>query len=551
MLIVLFVFAGILGLLCGGPRLPGSFVVELYLTRAIDESRSPSAVGFLTQEDLDLYRLTRGLREAASDRRVRGILVRISSIQTGWAAALEMRRALQIVRNSGIPLTVLMEAGGDKEYLVASAAESLFMLPGGHLMIDGLAAEVGFLHGMLKKVGLEVQVERVGEYKNAPDTYTRTTMSQCHREALDALIGDLFQTYVDLASSSRGIESDSLVVLLDRGPLSPREAMDAGLVDGLRYRREAVRHLGGSENVEVISLERYVAALKKEDGPHIAYIVVEGTMLPGGSGDLPLLDPIVGSETIARAFRDARADDDIEGVLLRINSPGGSAMAADVMWDEVRRTARDKPVVVSMGDMAASGGYYLAAAADRVIAEPTTITGSIGVYASKFVAEELYDDIDYHVEVVKRGAHADQFSMSRPFDGEERARLGNLMTQYYWDVFVAKVAMGRGMAAATVDSLGQGRVWSGFRAESCGLVDTLGGIWAARGQLAGLLDLPADSPMSLVPMPKPRSMLTRIFDMLLHGSTVEDELMANLSARTGLAPQTHVQMRLPFALSIE
>ena len=219
---------------------------------------------------------------------------------------------------------------------------------------------MGFAKGTLEKLGLEFEVERVGEYKNAPDGYTRSRMSPEQREALDHLIGGIFDYYMMTVSTARGMEPDSLLSLVNHGPFGASEARQAGLIDGIGYRRAVLQSLGVTDDSEVISLERYASAILPERGKRVAYIVVEGAIMPGGSLDFPVMEPVAGSETIARALRTALLDDSFHGILLRINSPGGSAMASDIIWDEVRNAAAKKPVVVSFGDVAASGGYYIA-----------------------------------------------------------------------------------------------------------------------------------------------------------------------------------------------
>ena len=549
--LVLFLIISIVGLLLSGTGLPSRFILELYLIGPISETGSPSTSNLFGSERYGLYEIVDGLREAATDERIDAILVRIASLQTGWAAALEIRRAMEFVEQSGKPIRVLLEAGGDKEYLVACGADSVFMLPGGHLLMDGIAATVGFLGGSLAQIGLEVQAERVGEYKNAPDIFTETTMSESHREALDAVVGDLFQKYVDETARSREVSADDMMTIIDKGPYGAMEAVNAEIIDDTAYRSEILQHLGISDDIEVVSMQRYVSTLPDDGEKSVALVIVEGSMMPGGSVDIPIMETVAGSETIARALRKARIDKNIAGVLLRINSPGGSALAADIIIDELRRTVSVKPVVVSMGDLAASGGYYIAAPAHCIVAEPTTLTGSIGVYATKLVAEELYKTARYNVSVIKRGKHSDQFSPHRRFTVDERVRLGELMKRYYWDVFVNTVAEGRSMSSDAVDLIGRGRVWSGIRAEQIGLVDTLGGLWTARHEMNRLLRLPEDAALELVRLPRPQPLAYRLIDILFSSHSIEeyirDAFLKGVTTQNGEV----VQSRMPFNISIQ
>ncbi|MBN1426308.1 signal peptide peptidase SppA [Candidatus Fermentibacteria bacterium] len=531
------------------PRLPKQFVVELSLAGSIRETPGALSLGFLEAQRLSVVEIASGLRATIGDKRVRGVLVRASSLQTGWAAAREIGRALEEIRRHGIPVMALLEAGGDKEYVVASAADSVFLVPAGHLLVDGIAASVGFWKGTMDKVGLEADMIRVGAYKSAPETYTRTGMSQEFRESFDALLDDVFATYVGDIARGRDATEAQTRSRIDEGPYGADAALQESLIDGLRYRAQILEHMGVGED-EAVELGRYLKERGKPRGTRVAYVVVEGGIMPGRSTDLPFSEPTAGCESIALALREAREDDSLKGVLLRVNSPGGSAMASDVIWDEMRRTVEVKPVVVSMGDVAASGGYYVAMPASRIVAEATTITGSIGVYAGKVVAQELYEKAGYHVEVLTRGMHADLFSETRPFTDDERVALQDMLWDFYWNAFITKAAQGRGMSPEQVDIVGRGRVWSGLRAHSVGLVDTLGGIWEAQMEMATLLGLPADADMALVPVPKPKPLLTRIAEMLFQADGGV-RWLARIAEPAGIPTEPGLLLRLPCRLIIE
>ena len=552
----LLIAIAIVSLLAGGglswltrPHLPKQFVVEVILAGPLRETPGATSLGLLEIERLSLVEVCRGLRLAAHDGRVRGVMVRVSSVQTGWAAMRELRRALEEVRRAGRPVIALLETGGEKEYAVATAADSLFLIPAGHVLLDGLAAQVGFWKGTMDKIGLEVDMVRVGEYKSATETYTRTSMSSEFRESIDALLDDLFGVYVSDLAIGRKLRPELVRDRIDTGPYSANGALTASLVDGLHYRAEIVEALGVSEK-EVVGLDRYLDGVEKPRGTRMAYVVVEGGITPGRSTDLPFSEPTAGSESVAEALREARDDEGLKGVLLRVNSPGGSALASDVIWDEVRRTVAVKPVVVSMGDVAASGGYYVAMPATRILAEATTITGSIGVYAGKLVAEDLYDKVDYHVEVLTRGSRAALFSETRPFTEDERVTLQQMLWDFYWNSFVAKAAQGRGLSPAHVDSVGRGRVWSGLRALSVGLVDTLGGIWEAQEALAALLELPPGADITLVPVPRPKSLLTKVAEILL-AEGAGTHMITRMSESAGLPTEPGLFTRMPFRVTIE
>jgi protease-4 len=322
---------------------------------------------------------------------------------------------------------------------------------------------------------VEAQFVGVGKYKNAPNQLTERGFTPPHREQTEAMLDSLFAQYISALAESRKRTEAEVRTLVDAGPYDGRQALEAGLVDELVYADELDDRLKGAEKV---TPGRYVKAsrgLGFDGRPKIALVYAVGTIVPGEGGQGPLGGRYVGSDTLARALREARRDSGIRAIVLRIDSPGGSGTASDVIWREVELAKKVKPVVVSMGDVAASGGYYIAMGGDEIVAQPGTITGSIGVFGGKFSLRRLYDKIGVSRETLLRGKHAALFSDYKPWDAEERAKVESLMVAFYED-FVGKAAQGRKKTRDEIHEVAQGRVWTGAEALEHGLVDKLGGL---------------------------------------------------------------------------
>jgi protease-4 len=483
------------------PRGAGFWVV-LRLSPPLEELRQP-ALPFQREAAHGLLDVLELLEAAARDPQVDGVLVRLAGAPRGWAKAMAVRRALQRVREAGKPVAAWGERLGPEDLYLASAATRIWLAPSGSVFLVGLRAQGFFLRGLLDQLGVEADVVRVGGYKSAGEALVRERMSPEAREQSEALLDELYRELCDGIAQGRGLEPSAVRARVDAGPYAAAAAEEAGLVDGCLYPDELEPELerlmaeppperAGPRRVRLVEAAAYGALRARDTGlrpllgdlPRLAYVVASG-MIHRGRGYLG-----IGSEALRGQLERLRLDAGVHGIVLRVTSPGGDATASDLLWRAVKLARRDKPVVVSMGDVAASGGYYLAAAADRVLAEPVTVTGSIGVVGGKLHAERLLERIGIGAESVERGARAGLLGADRGFTPEERAALRAEMQAVY-DTFLDRVSEGRGLARGAVERAARGRVHSGARARELGLVDALGGPLEALREarrLAGLRD---------------------------------------------------------------
>lgn len=459
------------------------------------------------------------LRKAAVDDRIAGVIMRIEPMGCSLGKIQELRDAVARFRDkSDKPIVALMETGGNKEYYLASACSEVYMAPEGMLFFIGLRFGVTFFKGTLEKLGVEAQFARVGQYKSAVEPFTREEMSDSFREMLDSLADDLFDTMIEDIAADRGMTAERIRAIVDDPPMTARSAVEAGLVDELVYRDELEDRLKQADEEEwsLVGMDTYAqvppSSLGLGDGPEIAVIYCEGTIMPGESAP-PYYggDQTMGSTTITSVLREARKDEDIEAVVMRVDSPGGSGLASDLIWREVQLTSAEKPVVISMSDYAASGGYYISMGADAIVAQPGTLTGSIGVYSGKFSMGGLYEKVGLSVETVERGEFAGLMSPSEPFSDAEQAKLEGMVDEFY-NSFLEKAAEGREVQPEEVDRVAQGRVWTGKQALEVGLVDQLGGFRTALATAKELAGIDADQEVSLVILPEQRTILQELLD---------------------------------------
>ncbi len=479
-------------------------------------------------ESSSLTNLLMQIKKAKVDGRIGAILLEINLSGAGWAKAEELRDAIADFRASGKPAYAYIEAGFNKEYYIASACDRIYVMPGGHLFIYGFAAEAMFYRGSLDKLGIYPDVYQIGKYKNAPDQYTRKEMSEAHREVLDALLDDMFNRYVETIARTRNKSPEDVRALIDNAPYSAWDAQKAGLIDGANYRdeveNELKKRLGykDSDKLQIASEAKYrevePESLGLNKGESIAVIYASGEIYSGKSNSSPFGDQSVGSDTFVKAINDARDDKKIKAIVLRVDSPGGTSYASDLIWHAVEAAKQKKPIVVSMSDVAASGGYYIACNANRIIAEPSTFTGSIGIYAGKPVVKGFYDWLGISNEYLLRGKNAGMFRETEQFTPEERAKFEGLIKSTYYDDFVPKVARGRNREAQYIDSIAQGRVWTGSQGRENGLVDEFGGLDRAVQVAKQLANIPADKGVRQVVFPYPRTFFEELW-----GSEDDDE----------------------------
>lgn len=516
----------IIGSLFGGaPSVPANSVVVLRVGGTLPDNAAsdPLASKFLGAPNESLSNLLMQIKKAKVDKRVGGLLLRVSGLGTGWGKAEEIRQAIADFRTSGKPVYASLEAefvpNGD--YFVASACDKVFISPESQLFITGLAADVEFYRGSLDKLGVTPEYYKIGKYKNAPEVYTDKELSEGFRETLDAILGDLSERFAQGIADGRRKSIEDVRTLIDNAPLGASEAKDAGLVDGAIYRadidaelRTRLGYKDSEKTLRVIAGEKYEQitpeSLELNMGERIAVIYAPGVIMTGNSGGGPFQDESTGSDTIARALRRAADDESIKAVVLRVDSPGGSPVASDIIHNAVARVQeKKKPVVVSMGDYAASGGYYISANADRIVAEPSTITGSIGIYGGKFALKGFYDWIGVTHGFIPKGRNAGFFRESETWTESQRTEFQQLLARSYQS-FVQKVATGRKRDPEYINSIAQGRAWTGTQAKERGLVDELGGLERAVEIAKELARIPKEESIRRVVLPAPRTLLEEL-----------------------------------------
>jgi protease-4 len=470
--------------------------------------------------DQSLTGLVMQFKKAKADKRIKAILLDIDVSGVGWAKAEEIRDAIADFRSSGKPVYAYLEFGINKEYYIASACDKIYVPPPGELFINGLAADVMFFRGSLDKLGIYPDIYQIGKYKSAGDMFTQKTMTDAHREYVNSLLDDLYGRYVNAIAQARHKSPDEVRTLIDNAPYNAAKAKEAGLVDESLYRDDVEKQIKASlgyKDTDTFTPVRggdyrevSPESLGLNEGERIAVIYATGDIGSGSSANSPSGDQSIGSDTLAKAINDAAADKTIKAIVMRVDSPGGSGLASDIIWHAVEAANQKKPVVVSMSDVAASGGYYISAAASKIIAQPSTITGSIGVLAGKPVMRGFYDWLGISNEYVLRGKTAGLFRETEKFSDEERAKFEEWIKTTYYQDFVPKVAKGRKKDAQAIDSVGQGRVWTGAQAKDRGLVDDFGGLDKAIEVAKQLANIPADKGVQRVILPYPQTFLQQI-----------------------------------------
>jgi protease IV len=541
-------------------------ILELDLTDGIAEGPPADPVSaVLTMRRTRLADLLDGLRRARSDQRVKALVVKVGGRPIGLATVQEIRRAVEEFRDAGKVTIAWAEtfgefSAGNVPYYLATAFDTIYLQPSGDLGLNGIAMQRFFLRGALDHLGVDFQVAKRHEYKSAAEQLTERSFSGPAREETERLAVSVIGQLTDAIAERRKMTAAEVRELIDRGPFLAPQALEARLVDELGYRDEVyarvkkqagedaiLQHLGRYQRSRALA-ER-ARRLPNPRQHHVALIYAAGAIRRGRSGRGPLSGGGMGSDTISAALRAATADEGARAIVLRVNSPGGSYVASDTIWREVVRARNaGKPVVVSMGDVAASGGYFIAMAADAIIAQPGTVTGSIGVITAKPVVSELLGRAGVTTDSVAEGAHSEMFTTSRPFSEEEWALVNGWLDHIYAD-FTGKVAQGRRMPADRVHELARGRVWTGADALANGLVDELGGLDRAAAVARRRAGLPAAAPLRVYPRSSPLDRLrpssgdsqaARLTDLLpaglSFGAAEAWGPVWQLAARVGLSP---------------
>ncbi|WP_344980811.1 signal peptide peptidase SppA [Streptosporangium fragile] len=498
-------------------RRTAPLVLELDLTEGLTEGPPADPLGaILAMRRTSLSDVLSGLKRARKDDRVKALVVKIGIQPLGLAVVQELRQAVALFRAAGKLTVAFAETFGEfgagtVPYYLATAFERVYLQPSGDVGLTGVAMEQRFVRGALGKLGVEYQLGQRHEYKTAANTFTQDRMTEAHRESMSRITESVTEQIVAGIAEGRGIDATKARELIDRGPFIGAEAVEAGLVDRMAYRDEVYDEVKRSvgDDAMLLYVGRYAKGPIARKLPHpgeqtVALVHGSGAIRLGRSGRSPLGGGgAMGSDTICAALRAARRDDNVKAVVFRVDSPGGSYVASDAIWREVVLTRKaGKPIVISMGDLAASGGYMVSMAADVIVAQPGTLTGSIGVFGGKAVIGGLLEKIGVTSESVGEGANAGMFSATNAFSEAQWARVNAWLDRVY-DDFVNKVAEGRGLSRERVHELARGRVWTGADAREGGLVDELGGLEDALALARKKAGLPADAPVRSYPKLNP------------------------------------------------
>ncbi|MFA0962882.1 signal peptide peptidase SppA [Roseivirga sp. BDSF3-8] len=509
---------------------------------------------------IGLVDMVEAIDHAREDDNIKGIYIEPGIFTAGYGHLKEIRDALIEFKESGKFVLAYSEFFTESSYYLCSAADEVYIMPEGFFELNGLSSEVTFIKGTLEKLNVEPEIFRVGEYKGAVETFLRKDLSQENREQIESYLNSIYDTYLEEVSASRGIETSRLRTISDSMLVRKnQDAVDMKLLTGLAYSSEVQNMLKektgieADDELELIEHDDYRSSFRTDGdfSTRIAVIVADGDIVSGESSD-----GMVGSFTIAEELRKARENDRVKAVVIRINSPGGSALASDVMWNEVRLTAAEKPVIASMSNVAASGGYYLAMAADTIMAQPNTVTGSIGIFLLRFNAQGLLNEhLGVTTDVVNTGRYSDILTMSRPLSEQEREIIQKQVNEGY-QTFISKAAEGRNMNLSQMKELAAGRVWSGSEALERGLIDKLGGLQDAISVAASSAGL-EDGDYSVRYYPEEKDFFTKLAEGF--NSKTEEriarqqlgeyyqylKLMKKLNSYQGM------QARMPFEMQVK
>ncbi|MCB1718161.1 MAG: signal peptide peptidase SppA, partial [Candidatus Competibacteraceae bacterium] len=507
-------------------------------------------------------RLVLRLRAMARDPDVAGLVLAIDGITAGWGTVQELRGEVTRLRAAGKKVFAYLVVGANRDYYLATAADKIYIDPAGGVRLTGLAATTMYFRGAFDMLGVSAQFEKIAEYKSAPESYTDVGPSEPARRMRDELYDSIYDQLVAGIASGRGLDPAVVRQLIEDGPYSAGDlAKDKRLVDAVgvpdEISQQIVVELGASYPVAAAPSERD----DRWDRPAVAIIYADGDIVDGKSSEIPLLGrKLVGGETLIGALQAARLDPSIKAIVLRIDSPGGSALASELMAREVFKTRGVKPIICSMGDVAASGGYFLAAGCDKIFAEPMTITGSIGIFYGKFDLSGLIAKLGITTTTFTRGRHADMDGYYRGYTDEERALIQDKL-RYLYGRFTGTVAEGRGLTVDQVDQVGRGHVWSGTQARGVGLVDELGGLGDALDYAKAQAGLGAGDRVRVVELPEAGGgLLSKLIGNLLRARAADHvalsdvgllrQLVRGVPASVLVAPETP-QARLPFDITWE
>lgn len=534
------------------PRVSSNSVLVIDASGAIEEQRPPDFASAFSGEKIPvLHDYLDGLDAARNDSRIAGLVVRIAPLETGWAKLEEIRNHLLEFRKSGKPNVCYLgyDGIGNPEYYLASACTQVWLLPTAPVSIHGMMAQAVFVRGTLDKLKIVPEFYHIAEYKTAGNTFTEKKFTPAHKEEVETLLQSVYSQYLSDTSQARNIPRPKFEDTLNRGPLTSNDAVAAKLVDRLAYWDQVQDYFKTRKGGwNPISLSRYRANSSPSfGGVRIAVITATGLIVSGTSKDTPAGGAVMGGDSVAAEIRRARTDSSIKAIVLRIDSGGGSAVASEVIRREVQLAKGEKPVVVSMSDVAASGGYWIAMDASKIVADPNTITASIGVLIGKFNISGLFGMLGISTDSVATSDNASIFSSQQNFTPAQRDNIQKSLNETYAN-FTKGVAAGRHMNVEAVDKIGKGRVWSGAQAKDLGLVDELGGLDHAVAVAKQLAHIPAGQSVHIVRLPEEKSFFQMLFERQREPLSESRSIEALL--RHLVRTMEPVQARIPFDLII-
>lgn len=493
------------------------------------------------------------IKRAKIDNRIKGIVLKIYYLGGDFAKIEELGLLLKDFRASGKKVLAYIESGGLREYYLATFADKVYVFKGANFSLNGLAMESLFLKNTLSKLGIEAQIFHIGEYKTAANTFTEDRMTPPHKESLEKLLDDIFDYTIQQIAVNRKLNIDTVKAVVEESPVSMKAYLDAKLIDGALYEDEILGDIDSDNQVSFRTYRETTSPLPYTGAKKIAIIFASGEIHMGKSGGQSLFGgEIMGSSTVAAQLKFAAESPSVKAVVLRVDSPGGDAVAAEVIRREAELLAKKKPLVISMSGLAASGGYWISMSSKHIMTLPQTITGSIGVVSGKFILKGLYDKIGFNKEILKTTQYADIYSDYRGFSPEEKEKLLKSMNIIYQS-FLEKVSHNRDMKIEEVEKVAQGRVWSGTTAKELKLVDKLGGLNDAIAEAKKLAGIPESEKVGLRIFPAKRTLFDYIFD--LAGSRTQTinplKTLENIEAQIALFQKSFPALLAPYKLVIK
>ena len=524
------------------PNIPSDSYLKIYLGGNVVDNDNSIAPKNITVRDIWYH-----LKRAETDNRIKGVILKLAYLRSGFAKTDDIGRLLKDFRKSGKKIYSYIESGGIRELQLASYTDKIYIYKQGGLVLNGLAIQALFLKNALTKLGIEADFLNVGNYKTGPNMFTKDEMTLYHRESLTELIDDIYNSSIKIISENRNVKEKVIRDLIEDFTMDGQKILESKLIDGLKYEDEIL----DEKKDKVVSFSLY----KKTTSPipfkgkdKIAVIFTQGEIHSGSSGGKSFFgNEIMGSDTVSKYLRAARKNKSVKGVVLRVDSPGGSPFASDIIRHEAELVMKEKPLIISMSDTAASGGYMISLSSSKIFALPQTITGSIGVYGGKFVLKGLYDKLGINKEVIKTSKFANMFSDYRTFNSEERNKYMSVMDDIY-RLFVNEVIKGRNIPENEISKVAEGRVWSGLRAKPLKLIDEWGGLTDSINEIVKLSGIDKSKGFGITIYPRAKSLFDHVMDLLGSGSAgLISEMRSGLVRYRNFFPA----MIIPFQLVIE